>query len=267
MNELFGDVNATADGIVGTQTGSQPITQPAIRPPANDPALNSLPAIDLTAEKEPAEKEVAENEPTGKRRADNQFKLSDGNEDDNDNVFCLPPPLKRQSLDDTRHHSEHLGDDSDGSITHTATSNTPKPRAFTKKTPSRDQAQQALDRETLRAKMVADHDAAKEQILITTAQLEQESLALRHTTIPSQPKAMAIFNKSWRNHFGDDPKAASEAILLFEQEDKCRTFINSDQTLRWSWLALSLGYSVVKDFKDEKGNKNKDDNEDDDEDE
>ncbi|KAH9814892.1 hypothetical protein DFH28DRAFT_928506 [Melampsora americana] len=132
INQLFGNVNATANGIVGTQTGSQPITQPAICPPANNPSSENLPAMDLTAETEPAEKEPAENQltenqPTGKQRADNRFDLSDGKKDENDNVFCLPPPFKRQGLDDTCHYSEHSADNSDGGITHTSTPNTPKP--------------------------------------------------------------------------------------------------------------------------------------------
>ncbi|KAH9824346.1 hypothetical protein DFH28DRAFT_1162828, partial [Melampsora americana] len=236
MNELFGDVNATADGIIGTQTATRPITNP-----------------------QPVEKEAVD-----KRPADN-FDISDGIED-NEEDFRLPPPLKRPGLDDTGRYSEHLNDDSDGSITHTATPITPKPRAFNKKPTARirpntkaklasswdnssellkDQAQQALDRETLRANTVAAHDSEKERILLTAARLDQESLALKHTTIPSQDKALAIFNTSWQDHFGDDSKAATEAIILFEQEDKCRTFINSDPELRWSWLALSLGYSVV----------------------
>ncbi|EGG02586.1 uncharacterized protein MELLADRAFT_110029 [Melampsora larici-populina 98AG31] len=155
--------------------------------------------------------------------------------------------------------------DNDG-ITQTAATPTPKPWSFSKKPAPRvrpntkaklaasldnsaellkDQATQAIDREILKAKTVAAHDAAKEAMLITAARLDQESLAFRHTTIPSQEKAMSIFNKDWKTHFGKDPKAASEAILLFEHEDKCRTFINSDPELRWSWLALSLGYTVV----------------------
>ncbi|EGF97773.1 uncharacterized protein MELLADRAFT_114098 [Melampsora larici-populina 98AG31] len=159
--------------------------------------------------------------------------------------------------------------DDDG-ITQTAATPTPKPRSFSKKPAPRvrpntkaklatsldnsadllkTQATQAIQREKLKADAIAAHDAAKEQILVTAAQLDRESLTFKFTAVPSQDKALEIFNKSWREHF-DDTAAATEAILLFEQEDKCRTFINSDPELRWSWLALSLGYRIVPNVQD-----------------
>ncbi|KAH9817950.1 hypothetical protein DFH28DRAFT_888681, partial [Melampsora americana] len=106
------------------------------------------------------------------------------------------------------------------------------------------QPAEATNCSKLRGKTIAAHDAAKENIILTQAHLEQEAHAFKHTFIPSQDKAMDIFNKDWRQHF-DDNKAATESIIRFEQEDKCCTFINSDPDLRWSLLALSLGYGVV----------------------
>ncbi|KAH9822680.1 hypothetical protein DFH28DRAFT_881931 [Melampsora americana] len=255
MHELFGDVNATADGIVGTQTVTRPNTNP-VNPPANDSASD-----------DPS----APNHPIVERPGG----LSD--DDDDDEAYRLPPPLKRQGIYDVRHHSDHnhSGEDSDGSLTQTTFSATPKPRAYNKKPTPRvrpntkaklansldkssellkTQAAEALDRDKLRAQTIAAHDAAKESALVTAARLDRESLAFRFTTVPSQDKAMAIFNEGWKEHFGDNPKAASEAILLFEHEDKCRTFVNAHAELRWSWLALSLGYTVVPNSEDENDN-------------
>ncbi|KAH9821882.1 hypothetical protein DFH28DRAFT_882621 [Melampsora americana] len=250
MNELCGDVNATADGIIGTQTATQPIIDRVIDPPADDPVANNHPADNHPADNHPAE---------------DRFDPSDGPEDESDSAFDLPPPLNRRGLDEPHPHSQHSSDDSDRPITQTSTPATLEPRSFNKKPTPRirpntkaklassldnsaellkKQAAEAFDRDKLRAKTIAAHDAAKENIIVTQARLEQEAHAFKHTAIPSQDKAMDIFNKEWREHFNDN-KAATEAIILFEQEDKCRTFINLDPELRWSWLALSLGYHVV----------------------
>ncbi|KAH9811567.1 hypothetical protein DFH28DRAFT_900357 [Melampsora americana] len=245
MNELCGNVNATADGIIGTQTATQPIIKQVINPPADNPVANDQSANNLPA--------------------DNRFDPSDGPKDESDSAFYLPPPLNRRGLDEPHPHSQHSSDDSDRPITQTLTPATLKPCSFNKKpTPCiqpntkaklassldnsaellKNQAAEAIDRDKLRAKTIAAHDAAKENIILTQARLEQEAHAFKHTAIPSQDKVMDIFNKNWRQHFNDN-KAATEAIILFEQEDKCCTFINSDPELRWSWLALSLGYHVI----------------------
>ncbi|KAH9818747.1 hypothetical protein DFH28DRAFT_1150286, partial [Melampsora americana] len=244
MNELCGDVNATADGIIGTQMATQPIIERVIDPPAKDPVAN-----DQSANNHPADNQSANNHP-----ADDRFDPSDDPKDESDSAFYLPPPLNRRG-----------NNDSDRPITQTSTPATLKPRSFNKKPTPRirpntkaklassldnsaellkNRSAEAIDRDKLRAKTIAAHDAAKENIILTQACLEQEAHAFKHTAIPSQDKALDIFNKEWREHF-DDNKAATEAIILFEQEDKCRTFINSDPELRWSWLALSLGYNVV----------------------
>ncbi|KAH9808128.1 hypothetical protein DFH28DRAFT_910733, partial [Melampsora americana] len=130
----------------------------------------------------------------------------------------------------------------------------------------RTQAKQALNHNQIRAQSVAAHNAAKVEMLRTAVLLDQQSLALKHTNIPSQEKAMKIFNKHWQKHFTDN-KAATEAIILFENKEKCHTFVNLDPVLRCSWLALSLGYHIVKEFEDEKEKEDENENEDEDEDE
>ncbi|KAH9823407.1 hypothetical protein DFH28DRAFT_1118818 [Melampsora americana] len=67
MNKLFGDVNATSDGIIGTQTASHPVTHPAIHPSADNLSSDNLPAIDLMAENKPMESQQIKKEPIEKK--------------------------------------------------------------------------------------------------------------------------------------------------------------------------------------------------------
>ncbi|KAH9817949.1 Myb/SANT-like DNA-binding domain-containing protein [Melampsora americana] len=109
MNKLCGNVNATANGIIGAQTATPPIIEQAIDPPANNP--------------------VATNQSAEECPANNCLDPSDGLEDEGDNGFCLPPELKHRGLDEPHPRSEHSSDNSDGPITQTATPATPKPHS------------------------------------------------------------------------------------------------------------------------------------------
>ncbi|KAH9811568.1 hypothetical protein DFH28DRAFT_981342 [Melampsora americana] len=162
-------------------------------------------------------------------------------------------------------HSHHSDDDSDGPITQASTRASSKRASAGKKPPARirpntkaklaaaldnsadilkKESTEAINRERLKAKTIADHDLAKERILETSARLERESIVLKLRSAPSQVEAMKIFNASFMVHF-TDMVAAAAAIKVFENEDKCQTFINSPDLLRWSWLAGELGFSVV----------------------
>ncbi|KAH9815982.1 hypothetical protein DFH28DRAFT_1057078 [Melampsora americana] len=245
MNKLFGDTNATAEGIVGTQT----------LPPTNhNQTATATTSATTTA--------TPDQEPAIDKIVGHGF-----DDEDDEGAFDLPPPLKNRRNphhQDDQAQSDHSSNEDEAPITTTSTPVTAKRGAIGKKAPPRarpntkvklansldnsaallrTQANQTLDRERLRAQTIAAHDTAKESSLITAARLEREAMALRHNTCPSQAEAMKILTESWENHI--DTMGASLAIQLFENEDKCRTFINAPHPLRWSWLALALGYVNV----------------------
>ncbi|KAH9821644.1 hypothetical protein DFH28DRAFT_1186869 [Melampsora americana] len=121
MNKLCGEVNATVNGIIGTQTATPPLIDQVINPPAdnsvaNDPSADDSVGNNQSAEERPANNPVvnnqsakecpANNQSAKERPANNQFDLSDGLKDEIDNGFCLPPPLKRRGLDEPHPHSD-----------------------------------------------------------------------------------------------------------------------------------------------------------------
>jgi hypothetical protein len=108
----------------------------------------------------------------------------------------------------------------------------------------KNQSTEAIDRERLKAKSIADHDLAKEKLLETAARLERETAAFRLRRAPSQAEAMGIFKASFLEYF-TDMGVATAAVKIFENEDKCQTFILTPNLLRWGWLAGELGFQVV----------------------
>ncbi|KAH9823411.1 hypothetical protein DFH28DRAFT_1118821 [Melampsora americana] len=67
MNKLLGDVNATSDGSIGSQTASHTVTHPAFHSPTNNLSSDDLPEIDLMAENKPMESQQIKKEPIEKK--------------------------------------------------------------------------------------------------------------------------------------------------------------------------------------------------------
>ncbi|EGG02175.1 uncharacterized protein MELLADRAFT_110370 [Melampsora larici-populina 98AG31] len=177
----------------------------------------------------------------------------------------LHPYLGLGQFDPAHQASDHSGSETDEPITQSQASTSMTAKIRGKKPAGRirpntkaklaasldssvdslkNQASEAIKRERIRAQSIIDHDNAKVTILETAARLDQKLLIIKSSKAPSQPEAMALFTLSYKEHFSD-VMAATSAIQLFENEDKCTTFINSPPELRWTWLAIALGYTVV----------------------
>ncbi|EGG07871.1 uncharacterized protein MELLADRAFT_85168 [Melampsora larici-populina 98AG31] len=103
----------------------------------------------------------------------------------------------------------------------------------------------ALQREKIRARSSAAHDARKATRAQEAARLEQESLALKQSATPSLKQAMEIFKADATIQSQDDKSRLAGSKVL-RTEDNCAFFIQLEDKLRWPWILEEIELSTQK---------------------
>ncbi|KAH9809632.1 hypothetical protein DFH28DRAFT_1079906 [Melampsora americana] len=101
----------------------------------------------------------------------------------------------------------------------------------------------AVQREMIRAKSSADHDARKASRAQEAARLEQECLALKQSATPSLKQAMEIFKADATIQSQDD-KIRLAGSKVLRTEDNCAFFIQLEDKLRWPWILEEISLSA-----------------------